>query len=135
MLYISVFSYLLFLNLNLISLIKFTKKAEKMKQSQISNNTSYLYVRWVVLLIINLCIIVVQPLVNVGFYNIVTNQVFLDQLATIGFILIIVLTTGLYFYQYKYKKKINISHSLAIVSIYVTEYVVITMMTIYFIFT
>lgn len=135
MLYISVFSYLLFLNLNIIALIKFTRIAEKMKQSQISSNTSYLYVRWVVLLIINLCIIGIQTLVNVGFYNIVTNQVFLDQLATIGFILIILLTVGLYFYQSKYKKIINISHSLAIVSIYVTEYVFITMMTIYFIFT
>lgn len=134
MLYISVFSYLLFINLNIIAVIKFIGKAKKMKLGLVSTNTSFLYLRWVVLLIVNFCIIVIQPLANDGFYNVVTNQILLDRLATIGFVLILSSTVGLYFYQYKYKKIIDISHSLAIVSIYVTEYVFITMMTIYFIF-
>lgn len=134
MLYISIFSYLLFIYLNIFALAKFSRKTKRMKESQISSNTSHFYVSWVVLLIINGFIILIQPLVNLGFYNIVTNQVFLDQLATIGFILIILITVILYFYQYKYKKVLNLSHSLGIVLLYVTEYVFITMMTIYFIF-
>lgn len=133
MLFVSLISYSVFVSINLYAFIKFTQKAETFTVETMAKNENHLYLRWIVLLLINLGILYIQPVFNT-YFQLSTNQGLLDTLATIGGVLIFICTPLLYFYQRRYKNVINYYHSLGIVLIYVIEIVCMTMSTFYFIF-
>lgn len=117
---------------NVNAFLALNKKKDNFLPNEQKQNTNYVFLRWLLLIVINAVVISVIPISNL-YFGIHGEQTLIDSLATIGFVITILVSIFIYLYILRFKKVVNITHSLGIVLVYSIEYTLILMLCVYFI--
>lgn len=123
--------YIVYFFTNFNAFVILNKKKDSFDDTKQKRNTNYLFIRWLILIGINGVFIILLLVLNM-FYNVQGSQNLIDNLATIGFALILVLCVLIYMYILRFRKLLNVTHSLGFIAIYAVQYSLITIMIIYF---
>ena len=132
MIIITILVFVLYILINTGAYLNFNKKKSSFPLKLEKENTNYVFLRWLLLILINAVLLFLLPLSNI-YFDVQGEQSLIDSLATIGFVITILTSISIYLYILRFKNVMNITHSLGIILLYSIEFALMLMFCLYFV--
>jgi len=132
MIIITILVFIIYILINTGAYLKFNEKKSTFSLKLEKENTNYVFLRWLLLILINAVFIFLLPLSNT-YFDVQGEQALIDSLATIGFVITILMCISIYLYMLRFKNVMNITHSLGIILLYSIEFALMLMFCLYFV--
>jgi hypothetical protein len=132
MIIITILVFIIYILINTGAYLKFNEKKSTFSLKLEKENTNYVFLRWLLLILINAVFIFLLPLSNI-YFDVQGEQALIDSLATIGFVITILMCISIYLYMLRFKNVMNITHSLGIILLYSIEFALMLMFCLYFV--